>query len=296
MGLPSHGIFAGRASQPAFGNVLSGLWPTYTLTLVKSVDKYLERIKVRKSDVTADLNTLKILQRQHLLNVPFENLDIHWQRAIRIDTSLFFDKIISERRGGFCYELNGLFNELLRDIGCQTRLVSARVFGGDKGFGPEFDHAAIIVGIGDAEYLADVGFGDFTTEPLCFVLDEEQHDPAGTFVIRRYGGDYLEVAKRDGDEWKSEYIFSDIARELSEFAGMCDFQQYSPESHFTKNKVFSVLTENGRKTLTDSKFIVTAAGERTETEVGTVERFDEILMSEFGIQRPTAAVNSGQIS
>ena len=85
---------------------------------------------------------------------------------------------------------------------------------------------------------------------------------AGVFVIRQFDDDYLEVAKREGDGWKSEYIFKDIARELSEFAEMCDFQQYSPDSHFTKGKVCSILTENGRKTLTDRKFIVTLDGEK----------------------------------
>ncbi len=254
------------------------------------MDKYLERIKVRKSDITADLLTLRLLQLQHLLNVPFENLDIHWRRPINIDTSQFYKKIVTEKRGGFCYELNGLFNDLLQDIGFQTRVVSARVFGGEKGFGPEFDHAAIIVRIGDVEYLADVGFGDFTTEPLRFVLDEEQHDPAGTFVIRRYDDDYLEVAKRDSDEWKSEYIFTDVGRELSEFADMCDFQQYSPDSHFTKGKVCSILTESGRKTLTDKKFIVTKGSKKTETPVTSDDAFDEILMREFQIARPVQQI------
>lgn len=132
----------------------------------------------------ADVASLRTLQRAHLLAVPFENLDIHWKRPITIDTAKFYDKIVGENRGGFCYELNGAFNALLGSLGFNTRLISARVFNGtDRG--PEYDHAAIIVTIGGDEYLADVGFGAFTAEPLRFVLDDEQTDAAGVFVIRR---------------------------------------------------------------------------------------------------------------
>jgi len=248
------------------------------------VDAYLERIGLRRDELSVNADSLRRLQHSHLLTVPFENLDIHWKRPITIDTARFYEKIVEQKRGGFCYELNGLFNELLRSLGFTTRLISARVFNG-KEHGPEYDHAAIIVTIGEEEYLADVGFGDFTAEPLKFVSDLEQKDATGTFVIRRFDNEYLEVAKRDGDKWKSEYTFKDIPRDLSEFAEMCDFQQYSPESHFTKGKLCSIMTKDGRKTLTDSKFIVTQDGTKTETPVVDGGDFDQLLAAEFGIVR-----------
>ena len=127
---------------------------------------YLSRIGVNESDLTTDGATLRLLQRQHLLTIPFENLDIHWKRPIVLDTERFYRKIIEEKRSGFCYELNGLFNELLLDLGYTTRLVSARVFNPIKSeYGPEFDHMILVVTVGDAEYIADVGFGDFIAEP-----------------------------------------------------------------------------------------------------------------------------------
>jgi N-hydroxyarylamine O-acetyltransferase len=245
---------------------------------------YLTRIGLGRQELGADVASLRTLQRSHLLTVPFENLDIHWKRPITIDTAKFYDKIVGEKRGGFCYELNGAFKALLGVLGFQTRLVSARVFNG-TGHGPEYDHAAIIVTIGGTEYLADVGFGDFAAEPLRLVLDEAQIDAAGVFVIRQYDDDYLEVAQRNGDEWKSQYIFRDIARDPLEFAEMCDYQQYSPDSHFTKGKVCSLMTSNGRKTLSDKSFVVTADGERTELPVGSEEEFERILAREFGIER-----------
>ncbi len=247
-----------------------------------NADAYFSRIGLGESELSLDSKSLRILQRSHLLAVPFENLDIYWKRPITIDTAKFYDKIVGERRGGFCYELNGLFNELLLSLGFKTRLISAHVFNGTV-HGPEFDHAAIFVTIGDDEYLADVGFGDFTAEPLRFVLDEDQQDDGGTFVIRRFENEYLEVAKRDSGEWKSQYIFKDISRNLSEFTEMCDFQQYSPESHFTKGKLCSLMTKDGRKTLTDKSFIQTLNGEKTEQPIDSDDKFAELLQQEFGI-------------
>jgi N-hydroxyarylamine O-acetyltransferase len=244
--------------------------------------EYLSRIGF-EGEPSADLATLKPLQRLHLLAVPFENLDIHWKRPIVLDTEKFFDKIVTKRRGGFCYELNGLFNELLRSLGFKTRLVSARVFNNGV-HGPEFDHAAIIVTIDEDQYLVDVGFGAFTAEPFRFVLGEKQHDANGIFVVRKFDDTYIEVAKLDENEWRSEYIFTDVARELVEFSEMCDFQQYSPESHFTKRKLCSIMTPNGRKTLTDSTYLVTTNGKKLETPVISDAEFYSLLATEFGIE------------
>lgn len=243
---------------------------------------YLSRLGLLPDHLDPNYEVLRLLQRVHLLRVPFENLDLHWNRPIVLDEERFYEKIVEERRGGFCYELNGLFNELLVSLGFTTRLISARVFNGTV-HGPEFDHAAIIVTIDEDEYLTDVGFGDFTAEPLRFGLGTEQQDNNGVFVIRRFNDEYFEVAKRDGDGWKSEYIFKDVPRELSEFTEMCDFQQYSPESHFTKGKLISIMTETGRKTLTGTELIFTAGAQRTRKAIGSDKEFAELLSTEFGV-------------
>ena len=201
---------------------------------------YLRRIGIEKKAVAPTAENLKLLQRQHLLNVPFENLDIHWKRPILLDVGKFYKKIVEEKRGGFCYELNASFNELLRSLGFQTRLVSARVSIGDGNFTGEYAHLAIIVTIGEPEYLADVGFGAFTAGPLRVANDLEQHDETGVFVMKRFDDGYLEVAKKEDEFWRSEYIFKPVGRDLSEFADACVYQQTSPESHFTKNKISSV--------------------------------------------------------
>lgn len=247
-------------------------------------NEYLRRIGIENEDIAPTLENLKLLQRKHLLNAPFENLDIHWKSRILLDKDKFYEKIVGKRRGGFCYELNGLFFELLNALGYRSKLVSARVFNG-KDFGAEYDHLAILTKIGGAEYLVDAGFGDFTAEPLKFVLDEEQQDENGSFKFGKHDDEYFEVLKKKGEHWESNYIFKDKARDLSEFKEMCDFHQTSPESHFTRGKVCSIMTADGRKTLTDEKFIRTKNGVKTEMQINSVEEFNEILEREFQIKR-----------
>src|SRR5512147_1356301 len=134
------------------------------------VQAYLRRIDYRgELDPTAA--TLHALHRAHLLSVPFENLDIHLSRPIVLDQDALFDKIVTRRRGGFCYELNGLFALLLEQLGYKVTRLAARVVGTDDSLGPQFDHLTLQVQCPDeshSPWLADVGFGDSFLEPLRF--------------------------------------------------------------------------------------------------------------------------------
>lgn len=249
------------------------------------VNKYLERIGLARKEIKPDLNSLKLLQRNHLLNIPFENLDIHWKRKILLDEKLFAKKIIEEKRGGFCYELNGLFYQLLTELGFVSKIISARVSDGKGGFGEEYDHLAILTKIGKKEFLVDVGFGDFAAEPLEFRVGIEQEDTNGVFKIEKCPDDYFEVLKKKDEGRSSEYVFMGLERELSEFEAMCDYHQSSSKSHFTQKMVCSLMTENGRKTVTDKKFIETKDGVKKEVEINSRKEFDEVLEREFGIVR-----------
>lgn len=250
-----------------------------------NVEAYLARIGLDRRDIRCDLETLRTLQRQHLLHIPFENLDIHWKIPIVLDTERFYAKIIENRRGGYCYELNGLFNELLKALGYHTHLVSGRVFMGERGYSPDFDHMGIVVKIADEEYLADVGFGDFASVPLKLDPSDEQIDREGIFYVRPTEHGAFEIEKLIEGKWTPELLFGRSSHDLHEFAERNEFQQHSPDSHFTKRKICSILTSDGRKTLTNNKFIVTAKVERTETDIVSEEEFDSHLMREFGIRR-----------
>ncbi|OUS18270.1 acetyltransferase, partial [Nonlabens dokdonensis] len=146
------------------------------------VQAYLNRIGFTGA-VTLSTDTLIDLARLHMYHVPFENLDIHYQQRIDLKMASLYQKIVVRKRGGFCYELNGLFCELLVQLGFNAHMVSARVFTKAKKYSPEFDHMAIWLVLNDISYLVDVGFGDFIIEPLQIIPALIQSNSSGEFVI-----------------------------------------------------------------------------------------------------------------
>ena len=239
------------------------------------IDAYLRRIAYTGPREPTPA-TLRALHEQHMLSVPFENLDIHRKRPIVVDERRFLDKIVGERRGGFCYELNGAFAALLRELGFDVTMLSGRVANGEGGFGPEFDHMALLVRFDDgSRWLADVGFGDSFIAPLSLDTEEPQHDRAGTFRVIRAGHDLAMQSLHDG-EWQTEYLFNLDAHALDEYGPMCDWQQTSPDSPFTKKRVCSRATPTGRITLRDGRVIVTENGVKSERAIDD-EEWERIL-------------------
>lgn len=247
------------------------------------LDNYLKRINF-KNKLYRNLDTLSALQKFHLLNIPFENLDIHHKIPISINLEYFYNKIVDNKRGGFCYELNGLFNELLKSLGYITYLVSARVFDTQDKFGDEFDHLAIIVKMDNEDWLVDVGFGEFAFSPLKIITGIEQKDERGVFRISSFNKDYLVVQKLSSETWKNEYLFSMRQRNISEFSDKCNYHQTSPDSTFTQKKLCSIATLNGRITLTDKSLKITKYDKVQEIEIKNEKRFYQLLKIYFDIE------------
>ena len=242
---------------------------------------YLRRIGYT-GPVTATLPTLRQIHRAHLLAVPFENLDIPLGRPIVCDEDTFVRKIVERRRGGFCYEMNGAFAALLRAMGFRVTLLSARVPQPDGGDGLEFDHLTLRVDF-EEPYLADVGFGDSFMEPLRLKTGIEQEQDRRRFRIVDFG-ELLHVERAEtGGSWKTEYSFTLKPRHLREFAGMCHYHQTSPESPFTRKRLCTIATEDGRITLSEMKLIVTRAGKKQERVLASEEEWREALMEKFGV-------------
>ncbi|MEK9136104.1 MAG: arylamine N-acetyltransferase [Bacteroidota bacterium] len=247
--------------------------------------RYLARINYA-GDLTPSVATLGGLQEAHLLTIPFENLDIHLGEKIVLDIDRFYRKIVENGRGGFCYELNGLFHSLLRSVGFDARMVSARVYDGNLGkYGPEFDHLAILVDIDDDTWLTDVGFGDFTMRPLRFVLNALQADRNGQFLIENHDSQYVRVSKYSTEEaiFVPQYIFTTREQVLDDFTEMCTYQQTSSESYFKRKRLCSLATTHGRITLTDDKVITTEGGNRTEFPITNSQEFAHVLKQYFGV-------------
>jgi len=225
------------------------------------------------------IETLRCIHLAHLMTVPFENLDIFLGRFIALEETALYRKIVDHRRGGFCYELNGLFACLLRALGFRVTLLSAQVVRDTGGFGPDFDHLTLRVDL-ESSWLADVGFGDSFREPLSLNAAIEQ----GDYRLDR-GGEYLTLLRREnGEDWKPQYRFTLEPRLLADFREMCRYHQTSPESSFTRKRLCTLATPAGRQTLSDLRFIATAGDQRVERNVSEGDEYTTVLRRDFGIR------------
>ena len=181
-------------------------------------------------------------------------------RKITLEPERFYEKIVRSCRGGFCYELNGAFASLLTGLGFRADLLSARVANEQGALSEEFDHLALrVVGReGEGAWLADVGFGDNFLGPLQLISGVERKDSVADFRLTDIDERWqLERRQPDGS-WRLVYDFSPQPRELGEFADKCHYHQTSPKSHFTRNRICSLATPDGRVTLSDMRLIITS--------------------------------------
>ncbi|GAA6100124.1 arylamine N-acetyltransferase, pineal gland isozyme NAT-3 [Tachysurus ichikawai] len=181
--------------------------------MIMDVQKYLLRIGCSVScPCSPTLDTLCSLHLCHLLSVPFENLTIHTGECVNLELPLLYDKVVLKRRGGFCYENNGLFSWLLSQLGFEVEVLAAQVKNRYTGFyGPPFDHLIIMVTIDGERWLCDVGFGAGFQRPLSLETDSAQTQSHGVYRVRA-NGDLLFMETRseseDGASWVELYKFT----------------------------------------------------------------------------------------
>lgn len=248
------------------------------------VDAYLSRISCSR-EIKPSLKYLRHLHRNHLYNIPFENLDIHIKQQIILDVDHIFKKVIQHKRGGFCYELNGLFLHLLQQLGFYVKVISARVFAENGMLGDEFDHMALLVYFEDKEWLVDVGFGDLFLAPIEFKVDNVQMDGNKYFkIIETPDQKFILQSSTDGLTFKDEYLFSRKERQYIEFVDKCEYHQSSPKSIFTRKMIATKATKTGRITLTNKKLIINSLGEKTEEDILNLDQFQVKLFQHFQIK------------
>jgi N-hydroxyarylamine O-acetyltransferase len=243
--------------------------------------RYLERIgDTGAREPVPDL--IRRLHRAHMLAVPFENLDIPLGRPIALSLSGFYDKIVRRRRGGFCYELNGLFGWLLEQLGLHATLLSARVYHQGQP-GPDFEHACLLVDAGE-RLIVDVGFGDSFLEPLPLDGTSEVEQQGSFYRLSAPGTRRILERRQPGADWEPQFCFTLTPRRLADFDAECRRLQTSPESPFTRKAVCSLPTPDGRITLSGGRLIRTARGSREEVPVAGAQEYRELLRTHFGIE------------
>ncbi len=255
-----------------------------------NLEQYLNRIGIKKI-YSPSYEFLAELQLEHLYSVPFEDLDIPNRARIVLDIERIYKKIIPTKRGGFCYELNGLFHWLLTQLGFNVDMLSAMVYNNQKEeLGPEFDHMTLLVHL-DKNYLVDVGFGDSFRTPV-LMPDGEGEDVSGKYKLKSAGENIFQLWKRENEisslprngKWKLQYQFTTESRKFSDYETMCAFQQDDLSSHFRTRMLCTIATRDGRITLSNNSLTVTVNGNKSKTEFDSEKEFLLLLKKYFGIE------------
>lgn len=245
------------------------------------VEPYLQHLGLEKEEPS--LKYLNKLHRNHLLSIPFENLDIHYRKKIVLDYQKIYEKIIGNRRGGFCYELNGLFLHLLANLGFDVQAGSARVF--ENGHpSAEFDHMIVFCQLGSDRYLCDVGFGELFSHPKKLELNQTTLDYNHYWKFEMNPDeDWILKKSSDNSAFNAIYQFHLQPHEIIEFLPRCNYHQESPDSHFTQQKMITQLFAEGRITLTNRKLKTQLFGEIVEKPILNEDEFLTQLEEYFGI-------------
>jgi N-hydroxyarylamine O-acetyltransferase len=242
------------------------------------VDRYLARIGYA-GPREATLPVLRELHLAHLVAVPFENLSVIRREPIVLDEAALLEKVVARRRGGFCYELNGLFAALLGALGFRVARLAGRV----SVNGIPFDHMTLRVDLDDP-WLADVGFGDSFLLPLALAAREPQDGGDGRrYRIEEVDTGGLLLSREKAGAWERQYAFDLAEWPLAAYADGCRYHSTSPQSHFTRNTIVSLARRTGRVTLSDRRLIFTERGDRREEELADEAAVARALRELFGI-------------
>jgi N-hydroxyarylamine O-acetyltransferase len=248
-----------------------------------NLDAYLRRINYSGS-IAPTLETLQAIHRLHVSAIPFENLDPLMERPVRLQLSDIEQKLLLERRGGYCLEHNLLLKAVLESMDYAVTAVGAGVlWGQEPNYQPQQNsHIALIVDVGGVTWLADVGFGGpGMTGPIRLRADDEQETPHGRY---RLSGGYPRW-RLDGEvagEWRSLYQFTTSPMGGDELVAMND---YAMQRH-RDNLMVARIDGNRRLALRNARFNIHENGETTTRMLTSLIEIRDVLTNSFGIELP----------
>lgn len=252
-----------------------------------SLTDYLHRIDYTGAP-KPDIDTVARMMRRQLFSVPFENLDVQAGKVVSLVPEDIVDKIVNRKRGGYCYEVNGLFAMALASLGIPYQFVAARpmIYPARR---PR-THMALVLTLDGERWLCDLGFGSYGIRaPMRLeALDIEIAQDNDTFMLS-LGDDgfYLLRAKVDG-EWVNQYAFDLSPQEWVDFIPANYLNSTHPETIFVRMVVAVLMTESGRKILGGDSFKIVAHG-HTEKRTVAPDELPDLLVREFGLTMPARA-------
>ena len=248
------------------------------------VRAYLERIGLDGSDTSLDLEFLKKVQYAHILTVPYENLDILNDIPLSLDKQELFDKIVNRRRGGYCFEVNGLLSFMLMEIGFKVHNYAARYLRGATEI-PVRRHRVLVVEAEGERYLCDVGIGQIAPRLPLKLEEWTVQEQYGEFY--RFEKDPLlgwKLCDFHNGEWRPFYSFTEEKQLNIDFIQPSFYCEKHPDSPFNKVIMVAIKTEKGRKTLDDRTYKEFVGEELAYIEENLDDtRLYQLLQTEFGL-------------
>jgi N-hydroxyarylamine O-acetyltransferase len=236
--------------------------------------------------------TLAVLQALHALQpdaIPFENLTPLLGERVRLDVASLQAKMVGQKRGGYCFELNGLFKAALEAIGFTVTGLAGRVRWTAPPERPDgaLSHMAMKVELDDGPWLADVGFGGhLMAGPIRLAPETEQATPAGVLRLVPHGPS-LTLQTQFADGWHDLYRFRDEAQSAADYEVYSWHTSTHPDSIFHKLLIAERLTPDRRISLFNNTLIERFAGEPVvERTLSGPAELAGALAEDFGLAPP----------
>lgn len=245
---------------------------------------YLERIGMSLADVSHTYEFLKKLQQNHICFVPYENLDILNEKPIDLSADALFEKIVTNHRGGYCFELGGAIAHLLQELGFETKCYFGRFLKGETEL-PVRRHRVVVTECDGKRYVIEVGIGiEAPRAPL--LLEEGIEQASGNGSFRFSKDDFLGWVlneKVDG-KWQPYYSFTEEEQLDIDFIQPSFYCEKHPASPFNKSPMVAIKTWGGRRAINDRDYKIFQDGELVHIEKNITDtRLYEILEKDFGI-------------
>ncbi len=244
--------------------------------------EYRQRIGLVE-DVHVDETSFEAMHRAQVFTVPFENLDIHLGRGIDVSPGAVYRKVVKGKRGGYCFELNGLFLQALQHYGFEARALLARVhLTGTPG---GRTHQISLVKLGNRQWIADVGFGAASLHaPIPLEMNRVSHQDGLEYRLMPASPWGTMLQLRMEGEWKDLYSFDREHVCQGDIETGNHFTSTSPRVHFTKVKIVSLVSPTGRVALSDQVLTRVEKGETTQEEWPLDSRYIGRIETRFGIE------------
>lgn len=243
---------------------------------------YFDRIGYA-GDAAPDLATVTAIMRRQLESVPFENLDVQAGRSISLVPEDIVDKIVRRRRGGYCYEVNGLFAMVLEALGIPYRFVGCRPM--TYPARRPRTHMAILARLAGEDWLCDVGFGSYGPRAPLRLADTDRplRQDGDTFLLARADEREYHLKARVDGAWADQYGFDLGHQEWVDFLPANWLNSTHPDTLFVQNLIVMRQTPAGRMILFNDRLKTVADGVTTTRQVAAGE-LPALLAGAFGLE------------